>query len=316
MPEISQSSSLNFSVKPVTMHGAAGHDLTSFNTTNGHESPYYTTTTTRSGHIIDYNDTPGNENIMIRHRSGRGINIQPDGKILISSDSRADVVDGNYELIIENNGNLTFGNLKINVTGDFDLNVGGSFNLQAQEKVESISGNSVELVQGSKTKTVIGSNADTITGTDTRTALGSQFNSVKGTKNDTIDGTWNASSKDTIMTSEGIFGAGANDVHMAGNQLSISGGTGEIGGGNLVYSGLGANFTQAVTAPTFIGSLNGKASYSAKADQAAMAGMAAFVGGGGTGGGSQTLNSTPPSASASADAIATFLGTNVKSVSA
>ena len=70
---------------------------------------------------------------------------------------------------------------------------------------------------------------DTITGTDTRTALGSQFNSVKGTKNDTIDGTWNASSKDTIMTSEGIFGAGANDVHMAGNQLSISGGTGEIG---------------------------------------------------------------------------------------
>ena len=40
---------------------------------------------TESGHIIEYDDTFGRERIMLRHRTGSGVEMLADGSVVISS---------------------------------------------------------------------------------------------------------------------------------------------------------------------------------------------------------------------------------------
>ena len=45
---------------------------------------------------------------MLRHANGTGINIGPDGSIIVSSKRRVDVVNENYNLSVTGDGNLSF----------------------------------------------------------------------------------------------------------------------------------------------------------------------------------------------------------------
>lgn len=47
--------------------------------------PYNNTMTTRSGHLVEFDDTPGSERIHIFHKSGSYIEILPDGTIVTKS---------------------------------------------------------------------------------------------------------------------------------------------------------------------------------------------------------------------------------------
>jgi len=304
MTDIQAKSSLSQISKTLKLRGASGHNISGFTSANEHVYPYYTTTQSRSGHIIDLNDTPGSENLMIRHNSGRGINIQPDGKILISSAARADVVDGSYDLIVGTDGTLTFGNLKINVQGNLDLNVGGDFNLQAQGKTESISGDSVQLVQGNKTTTVSGNNADTIVGADTRTALAGQAIAVKGPQQTMVEGSsfTNVSGAFT-QTSQGTMSMSGNATNIFGNSLAVVGGSGTIGAESILFTGLGATFGEGVSAPTFHGDLNGTAKESLVANQAATA----AVGSPAPGGYTVSETAQPTITTADADGVSDLL---------
>ena len=49
------------------------------------EYPYNQVRKTVSGHVQEFDDTPGRERILIKHRKGSGVEIQPDGTILIYS---------------------------------------------------------------------------------------------------------------------------------------------------------------------------------------------------------------------------------------
>ena len=40
---------------------------------------------TSSGHIIEYDDTNGRERVMIRHRTGSGVEMRADGSVILSS---------------------------------------------------------------------------------------------------------------------------------------------------------------------------------------------------------------------------------------
>lgn len=249
---------------------APGHNLTGFDQPNTHKYPFYRQEHTRSGHTIDINDTPGNERIMIRHRSGRGIDIQSDGRILISATSQANVSDGNYELIVNQDGSLTFGNLKINVQGDFNLNVGGSYNIQAQEKTESITGNSTEFIQGTKTQTIQGSHASTIGVDDTKTVLGNQIQVVKGNKEIEVEGIFKMGSTGIMdIGSETILNAGAVDnLILKSDDMTIAPATSaRIGAegtaGTIAFFGTEAKFSGGVTATGFDGNLNGTATTAA-----------------------------------------------------
>lgn len=47
--------------------------------------PYNNTMTTRSGHLLEFDDTPGSERVQIYHKSGSYIEILPDGTIVTKS---------------------------------------------------------------------------------------------------------------------------------------------------------------------------------------------------------------------------------------
>jgi hypothetical protein len=68
--------------------------------------PYNNTMTTRSGHIVEFDDTPGSERVHIFHKSGSYIEILPDGTIVTKS--------------VKDHIQLAFGNISIFNQGDED----------------------------------------------------------------------------------------------------------------------------------------------------------------------------------------------------
>src|SRR6056300_1783340 len=100
---------------------------------------------TITGHIVEIDDTPGNERMLYRHRTGSGIEMRADGTVIISSvDNTVRVTGGDEKVIVEGDGEISYnGNLTLNVSGDFDLRVGGDFNVQ-------VSGDEDKDVRGSK----------------------------------------------------------------------------------------------------------------------------------------------------------------------
>lgn len=68
--------------------------------------PYNSTMTTRGGHLVEFDDTPGSERVHIFHKSGSYIEILPDGTIVTKS--------------VKDHIQLAFGNFSIFNQGDKD----------------------------------------------------------------------------------------------------------------------------------------------------------------------------------------------------
>lgn len=77
--------------------------------------------TTKSGHAIEYDDTPGAERISTFHKSGSYKEYLPSGDIV----SRH--VGSSYEINVEDKKILINGDWDVYVNGDYRLNVGGEF---------------------------------------------------------------------------------------------------------------------------------------------------------------------------------------------
>lgn len=93
---------------------------------------------TRSGHVIEIDDTPDYERINIHHRSGTYVEIDSDGRLVIKS-------AGDYYDITAKN--------KIEyITGDYTINVNGNIKMN---------GKTINLNNGSKGAARIGDTADT-----------------------------------------------------------------------------------------------------------------------------------------------------------
>jgi hypothetical protein len=111
---------------------------------------------TKSGHIIEIDDTPGNEKIRVYHRTGTYIDYRPDGSISEKvkmninkivegyihthiKDCVKEYIEGNIDRIVE-------GGLKQNIKMDNFQHIAGFFKLQADGNLEilndvKISGN-------------------------------------------------------------------------------------------------------------------------------------------------------------------------------
>ena len=84
-----------------------------------------------SGHVTEYDDTPGRNRILIKHSSGTGIDMLPDGSIIINSTRNTIRISaGDEKVIIEGDGDIQYnGNLNLSVKGDYTLKVGGDYNV-------------------------------------------------------------------------------------------------------------------------------------------------------------------------------------------
>ena len=108
--------------------------------------PYNTVTQTESGHIIEFDDTPGSERIHIYHKSGTYLEIDPNGtSIQRAKGSKYDVVDKNANISIGSDAKIHVGgdliaevdgDIAIRGQNDIGINAGGRLQLSANEGID------------------------------------------------------------------------------------------------------------------------------------------------------------------------------------
>ena len=264
--------------KPVTTQGGLlintyGADVPK-DTAQGNNSGAQTcyAHTTPAGHTIEYNDTPGSERIMIRHKNGDGINIGPDGSIIVSGKRRIDKAQEDYFLEVKN-GNLKFeGNLTIDVTGDFNVNVGGEYNVNSTKKTEVVRGPYTRTISGDDVKTVDGNQTNLVTKGGAHQYLEGLSTIVKGESRYIVEGPHTDAIKGVLtMTSEEEVVLTSPEANIAADNLSVFGDTGTIGGENIIayvknIYGVSGDFSARVRAPLFEGDLTGTANQAITAD--------------------------------------------------
>ena len=245
-----------------------------------------------SGHVTEFDDTPGRNRILIKHSSGTGIDMMPDGSIIINTTrNMIRIGAGDEKVIIEGDGEVTYhGNLKLNVDGDFDLKVGGDFNVEVgADHVEDIKGayrqdinknfqslvnkNVTQHITGNKTEFIHGSLDTMIKKDETHIVAGAVDYNTKGILRTT-------SQTEAILTSPSI--------NIDAKSLLVAGDSGTIGGENIImynynmYTGHSitagdtvstntAYITEVTTCKEFIGSLTGNADNATEAGRAGTA---------------------------------------------
>ena len=212
---------------------------------------------TAAGHVIELNDTPAGERVLIKHKTGAGVELRPDGTVLVvSTKNKVEVCHGSNEVIVEGEANLTYkGNLTLNVTGDFNVNC-RDYNVHARgSKTEQIDNNSKTSIFGNSGNSVSGNFIQSIAGNTTNLTLGTQTLVTKGSLVVATEGSAEiVSSGNMIQTSETQFNISSPDVNIAATDIAVFGNTGTIGGGTTVHYGA-----------DFHGNLKGNADFAARA---------------------------------------------------
>jgi len=203
--------------------------------------PFNQVNETPSGHVVEYDDTPGGERILIKHRTGAGVEMRADGSVIVSSvNNKIEVTGGDNTVIVEGEANLIYkGNLNLQVTGDYNLDVGGTYNVNvAGHKKENIalnhrttvSGNSEYITKKSKSTKTVGSNLDVV--------LENNKQITKGDLNTEVEGDINMFSDANIMVSgKDQFVAVSKTANISANKVSVLGITGSIGGSAIDFTG-------------------------------------------------------------------------------
>lgn len=252
------------------------------NTGIGVQYPYGKTNVTKSGHVIQYNDTPAGERVLVKHRTGSAVDMLPNGSMAISA-------NGNLVMTINKDMSITIaGSARFSVNGDMDFDVKGNFNVNALNFNVNVEGNKSESIKGSSRATISGNlgvnvkgnNSVTTLGTATTTTLGNSNNIAKGKMLMTAGSDMQIASGGSMKTSATSgYDVAASNVNIAGNSTSVVGASGTIGGeGMMAYVkniyGTSGTFTAGFKAPTFEGKLKGKADDACKSDYATTAGAA------------------------------------------
>lgn len=229
--------------------------------------PHVKTNLTPSGHVIQYNDTPAGERVLIKHRTGAGVDMLPDGSIAIYA-------AGKHSLTVQKDATIVIaGSAKIQIDGNFDVDVTGDYNINCMNHNVNIRGNHYTAVKGSQRTVTTGNYGNTVKGSSSVTTLGTSTTTTLGNTNLITKGT-------TMMASEGdmqIAGGGATKVtseagidissdnmNIAANSMTVIGSTGTIGGAGVHLYGYNAHIQNTVygtsmQAETFHGDLEGTA---------------------------------------------------------
>ncbi len=234
---------------------------------------------TKSGHVMVFDDTADNQNVVIKHADGSGFQLQADGTMIMSSKSnRVTQIGGTDVMMIEGDLRISAKNLEIDASGDFDLRVAGDYNLTvAGEKKETVTGSSTEKINGGKSSTVLGSRSETTVENRTSFTFGKEENVVKGDVNYTVEGNFDLGAGGySKVTSEQQIAYSAPQIDIIGVKGQIALLQGVFGGQSSFFHGLNfygrsAKFSHGVTAPTFHGDLNGTAKEAIDANRAATA---------------------------------------------
>ncbi|QDH49046.1 tail-associated lysozyme [Pantoea phage Phynn] len=195
------------------------------------EYPYNMVFESRSGHIQEFDDTPGHERYNRLHPTGTYEEVRPDGTRVVK------IVGEDY-LIVKNGRNVNIkGNLKVVVEGDALIyNMGNVTQTVDGNVTEYIRGNVKQTIEGELSALVKGNAEVTINKDATVNVDQNLFANVK--ENATIRVTEDAlvTAKNALMEIENDFDVGAKNITMRAveNTTIDSGNTTKITGGNVI----------------------------------------------------------------------------------
>lgn len=238
---------------------------------------------TPSGHAIEVDDTPGGERILIKHRTGAGVEMRADGSVVISSkNQRVEVTGGDHTTIVEGEGTLVYkGNLNLRIDGDFNVDVGGNYNLNvAGDKKEEIKGRHTKIVDRDQNYTIRGARGEQVVGMATSTVLGDQNLITAGDLNQFTQGSTEIlTGGNLITTAVNEWVAAASTANVTARHVSMIGHKGTIGGPLIDYYGKTyGGFPAAITnLATFYGTLVGKAAESIRSDYSMFSSQSGFA---------------------------------------
>ena len=242
--------------------------------------PYNQVDESRSGHVIEVDDTPAGERILIRHRTGAGVEVRPDGSVIVATrNNLVHIVHGDNKVIVEGDAHLAYnGNLDIDVSGDMNVKVGGNYNVQVGNDLKNtVNGNRRDRVHGNSGDIVTGNRSQTTAGVVTETALSNRHVIVDGNNKEVIDGTNTIRSSGDLNISTQTTGAmSGNNLNIAAQNMSVFGDQGTIGGENIImynynmYTGHSIDAGDTVTTQTFYGDLVGTATQAMKSNEAGL----------------------------------------------
>lgn len=165
------------------------------------EYPNSSVTETKSGHVIEYDDTPGFERLNFQHRTGSKVEFLPDGSVLYKSKNNSYsftagdstlVVRGVVSVVVESNA-------EIRVQGDANMQVDGDLNqlIQGNWNVE-VNGNRNLRVHGNDKRRIAGSSLFESRGNHLRRHLGNYRERTLGDQVSEIGGSWKTTVEGSI----------------------------------------------------------------------------------------------------------------------
>lgn len=175
----------------------------------GGQYPYNKVFETESGHVMEWDDTPGNERITSFHRAGTYSDIDADG-------TRVDYINGDSYTVMSKNG-------FVYVYGACNLTVGGQVNILCQSDANiKVEGNS---------EVIFGGNVDMGVAQNLNLAVGSDL-SIKVGGNLDVDVGGDASA--AVKGKLGIGVTAETDISSAGSVRFSTGSSMELkSGGNM-----------------------------------------------------------------------------------
>ena len=108
----------------------------------GAQYPFNHVRETESGHIQEFDDTPGRERIHEYHRSGTFYEVHPDGSKVTK------VVGEDYEIVHKDKKLRVRGNVQVFVDGDASLYVRGDMDAQVDENLKFNVGKNIDFHAG------------------------------------------------------------------------------------------------------------------------------------------------------------------------
>lgn len=213
--------------------------------------PYNNTLKTRSGHLQEFDDTPGAERIRIQHKSTTYMEMRADGDNVVS------VAGDGYEIVAKDKNVSISGHCFITINGDSILEVKGNCK-------QRIKGNFTQLIEGDYDQVIKGKTSIS-SGGNMNVGVMSAGGKIKVTAGTSLtvnsDLTVNGGLRADVISSEGAIAAGSG-IH-AGIPGSVNpmAGITTLGGINCgVAPGMAtvpgvARASVMVTAPSVVGTV-------------------------------------------------------------
>lgn len=227
---------------------------------------------TISGHVIETDDTAGAERVLFKHRTGAGIDMRPDGTVIINArNNTIRVTAGDEKVIVEGNGELVYnGNMKLSVSGNLDINVGGDFNVTTGgDHKQNIKGSYKQEVIGNHTQTINHDKTTNVGDNRSDFTCGFHFALVKKNWDQLVQGDGNiivghkdnedgTGKKNGILKMSGVRDIiiASEEINMNSEKMNVVADSGTIGGENIImynynmYTGHSIDIGDTLTVPT------------------------------------------------------------------